>query len=80
MKRLFWLAMGVTIGALIMRRLSKLAEQLTPKSMAGNVGESLSDLAYSIRDFIGDVRDSMSEREHALRDGTGLNGQSGATQ
>jgi hypothetical protein len=80
MKRLFWLAMGVTIGALLMRRLSKLAEQLTPKSMAGNVGESLSDLAYNIRDFIGDVRDSMSEREHALRDGTGLNGQSGGAQ
>ena len=80
MKRLFWLAMGVMIGALIMRRLSKLAEQLTPKSMAGNLGESLSELAYSIRDFIGDVRDSMSEREHALRDGTGLNGQSGAAR
>jgi hypothetical protein len=80
MKRLFWLAMGVTIGVLIMRRLGKLAEQLTPKNMAGNVGESLSDLAYSIRDFIGDVRDSMSEREHALRDGTGLNGPSGAAQ
>ena len=59
-----------------MRRLSKLAEQLTPKSMAGNVGECAEPTwPTSIRDFAGDVRESMSEREHALRDGTGLNGQ-----
>ncbi len=28
-RRLFWLAMGVTIGALVVRKLSRLADRLT---------------------------------------------------
>ena len=35
MRRLFWLAMGVTIGALVVRRLSRAAEKLTPQGIAG---------------------------------------------
>ena len=34
MRRLFWLAMGVTIGALLIRKMSKAAERLTPRAMA----------------------------------------------
>ena len=35
MRRLFWLAMGVTIGVMVVRKLSKAAERLTPRGMAG---------------------------------------------
>jgi hypothetical protein len=72
MKRLFWLAMGVTIGALVTRRLTKLAERLTPKGMAGTIGSSLADLATEVRHFAGDVRESMGQRERELRTGTGF--------
>lgn len=74
MRRLFWLAMGITIGALIVRKLSKAAELLTPRSMAGGIAGGLADLAGALREFGADVREAMSEREAELRAGTGLDG------
>ena len=77
MKRLFWLAMGVTIGALVVRKLSKLAEKLTPRGMAGGIGAGLAELADALREFADDVRDAMREREGELRASTGLDGHLG---
>ena len=77
MRRLFWLAMGITIGVLVMRKLSKMAAKLTPGGMAQGLAASLGDLADSLRDFGADVREAMAEREAALREGTGLDGQLG---
>jgi adenylosuccinate lyase len=77
MRRLFWLAMGVTIGALVVRKLSKAAERLTPRGMAGSIAAGLADLADSLRDFGTDVREAMAEREAELREGTGLDGKVG---
>ena len=74
MRRLFWLALGVTLGALIVRKLSNMAAKMTPGNMASGVASSVSDLAGAIRDFGADVRDAMSEREAELRAGTGLDG------
>ena len=34
MRRLFWLAMGITIGALVVRKLSRAADKLTPTALA----------------------------------------------
>jgi hypothetical protein len=72
MRRLFWLAMGVTIGVLVVRKLSQTAEKLTPQSMAGNLADGLRELAGAIGDFGADVRAAMVEREDELRAGTGL--------
>ena len=77
MKRLFWLAMGITIGALIVRKLSAAAQRLTPGGMADSVSAALRDLAESMRDFSHDVRAAMHERETELRAGTGLDGELG---
>jgi adenylosuccinate lyase len=77
MRRLFWLAMGVTIGALVVRKLSKAAERLTPRGMAASIAAGLADLAESLRDFGTDVREAMAEREAELREGTGLDGKVG---
>ena len=77
MRRLFWLAMGVTIGALIVRKLSKAAERLTPRGMATGIGGGLRELADAIRDFSDDVRNAMHEREAELRAGTGFDGELG---
>ena len=73
-RRLFWLAMGITIGALVVRKLSKAARSLTPRGIAENFGGGLSELAASIREFSTEVRDAMRERERELRAGTGLDG------
>jgi len=74
MRRLFWLAMGITIGALIVRKMSKMAAKMTPGNMAQGLSVGLTDLASSIRDFAADVRDAMSEREAELREASGLDG------
>jgi hypothetical protein len=78
MRRLFWLAMGVTIGALLVRKVSRAAQKLTPRGMAGGIGAGLSELADAIRDFAADVREAMTERETELRQATGLDGRTGS--
>ena len=69
--------MGVTIGALLVRKLSKAAERLTPRGMAAGVGDGLRDLGEAIRDFSADVREAMHEREAELRADAGFDGELG---
>jgi hypothetical protein len=73
-RRLFWLAMGVTIGALLVRKLSRAAQSLTPRGIAGSFGGGLAELSDSVRDFTADVRHAMRDREAQLREGAGLDG------
>jgi hypothetical protein len=79
MRRLFWLAMGITIGALVVRKLSNLAERLTPRGMATSLGQGLAELADALREFSADVREAMAEREAELREAVGLDGELGKT-
>jgi hypothetical protein len=67
-RRLFWLVMGITIGALVVRKLSAAAQKLTPQNMAGSVVTGLSELSVSIREFAVEVGAAMREREAELRD------------
>ncbi|WP_375490481.1 hypothetical protein [uncultured Jatrophihabitans sp.] len=77
MKRLFWLALGITLGVLTMRKISRAAEKLTPQGVASSIGQGLSDIADAVGEFGADVRAAMSEREAQLRESTGLDGQLG---
>jgi hypothetical protein len=72
MRRLFWLAMGATIGALLVRKLSRAADKLTPTGIAGSIAEGLRELADAIGEFGADIRAAAAEREAELRAGTGL--------
>jgi hypothetical protein len=72
MRRLFWLAMGITIGVLVVRKLSAAAEKMTPGGIAGSIADALRDLAEALGQFGADVRAAASEREVELRTGTGL--------
>ncbi|MPQ99166.1 hypothetical protein GB931_14800 [Modestobacter sp. I12A-02628] len=72
MRRLFWLAMGVTIGALVVRKLTAAADRLTPQSIAGQLADGLRELGEAIADFGADVRAAAADREDELRAGTGL--------
>lgn len=72
MRRLFWLAMGVTIGVLLVRKLSAAAEKMTPGGIAGSIADALRDLADAIGEFGADVRAAAADREAELRAGTGL--------
>ena len=72
---MFWLALGVTVGALVVRKLTSAAEQLSPRGLAG----SLQGVADAVRDFAEEVREGMAVRESELAEGTGLDGKLGAT-
>jgi F0F1-type ATP synthase membrane subunit a len=74
MRRLFWLLLGAILGVVVFRKLSRQAEAFSPAGIASSVGS----LAESVRDFAEDIRHAMSEREHELREGTGLDGRLGA--
>jgi len=63
MRRLLWLGVGLAVGALVFRAVSKKAQAFTPEGIAGSARESAVGLVDSVRSFVDDVRDGMAERE-----------------
>jgi hypothetical protein len=73
-KRIFWLALGVTVGALVVRKLSSAAGQLSPRGLS----QSLRGLTDAVADFLDEVRQGASVREAELVQGAGIDGKLGA--
>jgi hypothetical protein len=67
-RRLFWLGIGVAVGALVVRKITKTAQAYTPKGLAGAVA----DLGESVRAFAADVRVAMAEREDEMLEALGV--------
>ena len=67
-RRLFWLALGATVGVLVVRRLSRAADSLSPTGL----GRSISGLSASVRELAATVREGMDEREQELRIALGV--------
>ncbi len=63
MKRLLWLGVGLAVGALVFRAVTKKAQALTPGGIADSMQRSATGLVDSVRSFVDDVRDGMAERE-----------------
>jgi hypothetical protein len=70
MRRVFWVALGATVGVLVVRRLSRAADSYSPAGLSRSVG----NLGEAVREFGQQVREGMSEREAELRTGLGLDG------
>ena len=68
MRRLFWLGIGVAVGALVVRQIGKAAKAYSPSGLAGTARNSAAGLLGSVRDFVDDVRDGMAEREAQIQD------------
>ena len=66
MKRVLWLGVGLAVGALVFRALSKKAQAFTPTGIAASARNSAGGLAESVRSFVDDVRDAMAEREEEI--------------
>ena len=73
-RRLFYVALGATVGVLVVRKASQAASRLTPAGMAGGLAGALGGLGDAIRDFGAEVRAGMAEREDDLRSQLGLDG------
>jgi hypothetical protein len=67
-RRLFWVALGATVGILVVRRVSRVAEAYSPESLA----RSVSHAAESVREFAEAVREGMDQREDELRVALGV--------
>ena len=67
MRRLLWLGVGLAVGALVFRALTKKAQAFTPQGIAGSIQTSAVGALESVRIFVDDVRDAMAEREEEIR-------------
>ena len=67
MRRLFWLGIGLAVGALVVRAVTKKAQAFTPQGIAGSVQQGAAGLLDSVRMFVDDVREAMDERESEIR-------------
>ena len=67
MRRLFYLAIGVGIGIAVVRQVTRTAGRFTPSGVADRTAASASGLVHAVREFAGDVRSAMAQRETELR-------------
>ncbi|HET6532730.1 MAG TPA: hypothetical protein VFH03_19250 [Actinoplanes sp.] len=68
MKRLLWLGVGLAVGAIAVRKLTRKANEFTPSGIATSLSESAGGLVESLRSFVEDVRDGMAEREREIHE------------
>ena len=66
MKRLLWLGVGLAVGALVVRKLTHKANEFTPSGIATSLSQSAGGLVESMRSFVEDVREGMTEREEQI--------------
>ncbi len=66
MKRLFWLGVGVAVGAYVTRRATEAAHSLTPAGVGANIADGLRELGAGLGAFGAEVRAGMTEREREL--------------
>lgn len=72
MRRLFWLALGATLGVLVVRKVTKAAQSYSPSGMAQGLSGGLSDLGEGLREMAEVVREGMAQRESELRHALGI--------
>ncbi len=68
MRRVFWMALGATVGIVVVRRVSRAAQAYTPEG----IGRSLTEAIDAVRDLADEVRVAMAEREQELRVALGV--------
>lgn len=68
MRRLFWVALGATVGILVVRKVSRAAERVSPEGLA----DALGGVGDGLRDFADAVRTGMADREQELRVALGV--------
>ena len=66
MKRLLWLGVGLAVGAIVVRKLTRKANEFTPSGIATSLSQSAGGLVESMRSFVEDVREGMTERQQQI--------------
>ena len=73
-RRMFYIALGATVGILVVRKASQAAQRFTPAGVQSSMTGALGGLTEAIREFGATVREGMEEREDLLRSELGLDG------
>jgi hypothetical protein len=73
-RRMFYIALGATVGILVARKATQAAQRFTPAGMQSSMTGALGGLGEAIREFGVNVREGMAEREDLLRTELGLDG------
>lgn len=71
-KRLFWLAVGAGLTALIVVKGREYYERFTPKGVADQIEKSRSGLFEWVGEFLTTMGEAMETREGELREALGL--------
>lgn len=71
-KRLFWLAVGVGVTAVVVLKGRELYERFTPKGVVEQIERTRSGLFDWAGEFLATMGEAMDEREEELRDALGL--------
>ena len=73
-RRIFYIALGATVGVLVVRKVTSAAQRFTPAGVQSSMTGALGGLSAAIREFGDTVREGMAEREDLLRTELGLDG------
>ena len=67
-RRLFWTALGATVGVVAVRKLTRTAQSYTPEGLA----QGLAGIGEGLREMAEVVREAMAERDAELRLALGI--------
>lgn len=73
-RRLFYIALGATVGVLIVRRATTAAQRYTPAGLQERATGAAGGLGEALRDFTAELKLAMADREDELRSALGLDG------
>ncbi|GAB3231688.1 hypothetical protein GCM10027447_26980 [Glycomyces halotolerans] len=68
LKRMIWVGVGVVVGVVVVRKLTKAAESVTPGGVADRVGDAGAEMKASFRAFWSDVSEAKQAKESELLD------------
>lgn len=68
LKRMIWVGIGIAVGVVVVRKLTKAAESVTPGGVAERVGGAGAEMRESLKAFWADVSEAKQAKEAELFD------------
>ncbi|MFC3494362.1 hypothetical protein [Glycomyces rhizosphaerae] len=68
LKRMIWVGIGIAVGVVVVRKLTKVAESVTPGGVAERVGDAGAEMKQSFKAFWADVSEAKQAKEAELFD------------
>ena len=68
LKRMIWVGIGIAVGVVVVRKLTKAAHSVTPGGVAERVGDAGAEMRGSIKAFWADVSEARQAKEAELFD------------